>query len=592
MVPQSASRRAQRGMALMALLAVAVMMFAYVLVSRLNAASRFVGIDREHNAKVLNQAKQALIGYVAMSAAQAGENNPGRLPCPEGNAFVGSSDEGISAPRVGAPVCASIGRLPWRTLGLDKLVDASGEPLWYVLGPSWRLTNSTSSLVINSDTPPGDITADGQQVVALIIAPGAAIDASTSAGCMPHTQTRNAPSPAMVARDYLECFDTATLQFVTSAPATSLNDQVVRITTAEVLPAIEAAIAHRFEREIAPAIRSAYLNGDAANPNPAWPTSNAVLPFAVPFGNPQTSNLKGVPANFQGLLPLNRFQTPCACSPAPCECTPTACTAGADCDATFVSWTGAATMSGANAYSTSCSTSPTQVTCDFYVRVLLLGLVPPSSVSFTLQASAQNVGMGLRRLQTEAAMPGVLAGGRSLSGTLNPNGSASITLNAQADTSDAGGGGLLGNLLCGIGGLLGLTLGCAQDTITVPITVLVDHPVADPNDPTLGWFRRNRWHEVSYFALAPNIAPSGTGSCVTGTSCLSADFLAPSGAQRALIVIAGQSLSGQARPPAALSDWFEGENAIGVDDLFAVRDPGLTINRGFNDRIAVIDSNP
>jgi hypothetical protein len=213
-------------------------------------------------------------------------------------------------------------------------------------------------------------------------------------------------------------------------------------------------------------------------------------------------------------------------------------------------------------------------------------------VSFTLQASAQNVGMGLRRLQTEAAMPGVLAGGRSLSGTLNPNGSASITLNAQADTSDAGGGGLLGNLLCGIGGLLGLTLGCAQDTITVPITVLVDHPVADPNDPTLGWFRRNRWHEVSYFALAPNIAPSGTGSCVTGTSCLSADFLAPSGAQRALIVIAGQSLSGQARPPAALSDWFEGENAIGVDDLFAVRDPGLTINRGFNDRIAVIDSNP
>jgi hypothetical protein len=77
-----ASRRAQRGAALIGLVAVAVMVFAYVLTSRLNAASQFVGVNREHNAQVLAQAKQALIGWMALNAAGT-DANPGRLPCPE-----------------------------------------------------------------------------------------------------------------------------------------------------------------------------------------------------------------------------------------------------------------------------------------------------------------------------------------------------------------------------------------------------------------------------------------------------------------------------------------------------------------------------
>ncbi|MGH6741959.1 MAG: hypothetical protein ACREDY_23530 [Bradyrhizobium sp.] len=564
-----------------------------MLTTRLNAASRFVGIDRDHNAMVLARAKRALIGWVAMNAANAGEDNPGRFPCPEAFGDFGNpSNEGRTAPSCTLP---KVGRLPWRTLGLDRMIDAAGEPLWYAVSPGWAFTSS--NLVINSNTP-GQLAVDAQPdaAVAILVAPGAPTVIPASPSCTARTQARNGAPPADGYCNYLDYVDvTATGGFRTSGPASSFNDQVLVITVGDVLPAIEAAVAYRFERQIAPAIRSAYSNSDPANPNPAWPTSNAVLPFAAPFGNPQTSNLKGVAANFQGLLPLNRFQTACTCSPAPCECsTPAAaCSpAGVDgCDPTFVQWTGAATMSGADVYSPSCSTSPTQITCDFHIRVLLLGLIAPANVSFTLQASAQNVGMGLRRFQTEAPMPGVLVNGRSLSGTLNADGSASVTLNAQADTTDAAGGGLLGNLLCGIGGLLGLTLGCAHDTITVPITVFVDNPVTDPSDPALGWFRRNHWYEVSYFALAPSIAPSGSGSCVTGTSCLSVNFLAPNGAQRGLIVIAGQSLSGQARPPAALSDWLEGENAV-VDNQFAVRDPGLTINRTFNDRIGVIDSNP
>ena len=104
-------RRLQHGAALLVLLAVLVLGASWFLVSRLDALSAgiFTASNRNHNALVLSQAKQALIGYVAMNAAQSGENNPGRFPCPEGAPLVGTSAEGISAPYVGppnAPTCA------------------------------------------------------------------------------------------------------------------------------------------------------------------------------------------------------------------------------------------------------------------------------------------------------------------------------------------------------------------------------------------------------------------------------------------------------------------------------------------------------
>ena len=82
MATRRASLRAQRGLALLGLLAVIVMVFAWILTSRLNAANQYVALDREHNARVMGRAKAALIGYVAQQAVLASENNPGSLPCP------------------------------------------------------------------------------------------------------------------------------------------------------------------------------------------------------------------------------------------------------------------------------------------------------------------------------------------------------------------------------------------------------------------------------------------------------------------------------------------------------------------------------
>src|SRR6185295_3570903 len=130
-----------------------------------------------------------------------------------------------------------------------------------------------------------------------------------------------------------------------------------------------------------------------------------------------------------------------------------------------------------------------------------------------------------------------------------------------------------------------------QSLISVPIGVLADHPIVDVSNATYGWFLRNKWHEVSYYAVAPGIAPGGGGSCATAISCLGVTYHPSDGKQRGLILIAGRALGGQVRPPAAVGDLLEGANADGASP-FELRSAALQTNRGFNDRVAVIDSNP
>jgi hypothetical protein len=144
--------RPQRGAALLAMLAVLVMGASWWLVTALNTPVNRTALHRSHNAEVLQQAKQALIGWAALQAIKDTEENPGRLPCPEAAANIGNpSFEGTASGNCTLP---AVGRLPWRTLGLDKLQDADGEPLWYVVSDGWALRSSAAIMGINSNTRP------------------------------------------------------------------------------------------------------------------------------------------------------------------------------------------------------------------------------------------------------------------------------------------------------------------------------------------------------------------------------------------------------------------------------------------------------
>lgn len=591
---------------MLALVALVVMGSLYWLMSGLAQPANRTALKRTQSAKVLQDAKTALIGYVATQTATAGQNDPGSLPCPEAPGNVGNpAQEGIAAPNCALP---AVGRLPWRTLGIDKPLDAAAEPLWYVVSPGWAKPNSTTNTVINSNTV-GQITVDGIESVAVIIAPGVPLNIPASANCVARNQARSVPSPAIDFRDYLDCHNAtpADLIFASSDPVGPFNDQVLAVTTAEVMPVIEAAIASRFEHELGPLIRSAYSNDDSNNPNPSWNITWPVLPFAATFGNPTTASFKGATGTYSGLLPFVRTYKGCSCTPTGnCECTPTACTAGpADCDPTFVVFdTGGSdpVISGSNIFGSDCSSrTSTQITCNFNIRQPLFG--GGVNHPFTLTGiSMRRVGRSLKTFQPEAPMPGVIPSGRALKGFLNADSSATITLTGNVDSSTLPGsflGALIGNVLCNISVILSATIGCKQGTVTIPNTIVVDHQILDATNMQLGWFVRNQWHQVAYYSVAREIAPDGSAACnspATGTSsdCLTVKYShvdLGDDRVRGLIMIAGRRLTGQAaRPNGNLADWFEGANAAGTTP-YTTRDPALTINRTFNDRIAVIDRN-
>ena len=154
------SARRQHGAALLALAAILVLGVTWTLVSAFSTAGRSAALAA-HNARLLAEAKSALIAWVAANALEAAEQNPGRLPCPQAWGDVGSANEGRAA-----AVCANpVGWLPWRTLGLPAMLDASGRQLWYVVSPGWHLPNASASLTINSDTA-AQLTLDGRPVIA------------------------------------------------------------------------------------------------------------------------------------------------------------------------------------------------------------------------------------------------------------------------------------------------------------------------------------------------------------------------------------------------------------------------------------------
>jgi len=168
----------QRGALLLGLLLVLMLAFAAAWLHRPWQAILATRASA-HNSNVLDTAKRALLAWASLHCTQAGANLDnvvaGELPRPDTDA-PGSSGAGTQNV-VGAP---RLGRLPWRTLDLPPLRDASGELLWYAIRTEYG---------DNSDDPPTPCLsltvydAAGQQldaapsrcVIALVFAPGAAL---------------------------------------------------------------------------------------------------------------------------------------------------------------------------------------------------------------------------------------------------------------------------------------------------------------------------------------------------------------------------------------------------------------------------------
>jgi hypothetical protein len=494
----------------------------------------------------------------------------------------------------------AVGRLPWRTLGLDKLVDAAGEPLWYVVSPGWALPNLAP---INFDAT-GQLAVDSSEAIAVIIAPGPVMSVQTGIGCAPWVQTRPAtgtPDP----RNYLECenatssTNSASTSYVGARPGQTFNDQVLRVSARDMMPALEATIPARINRQIAPELKKVFAL-DTNTPRRWVTTSTSPLyPYAAPFTNPGpgtgTSNYVGTTGTYQGLLPVNQTQ---------------GCTASASnprCQPSLVAYQ----SSPANAQETlgygyivsqSCGwdgPSGEAYLCEGQYHEY--DSDPTRPIRIEMQATFTNVALGLRRI--DATRMQIQARDN---GSTEPWVSPSIAYRAEMNDGSVGGrpkGSVTIRFWATMPNID--TQGwetIADFRVRIERAVINDHALLDPTHATLGWFVRNEWFRNLYYAAAQNNTADGLPST---TGCDSSNCLRVNDSSlrniRALLLFTGPQLGTQTRPSSDVMNYVEHQNGDngtlfeqrlkrrGNVSMSPTTTPSYPFYGPWNDRVVLVD---
>lgn len=256
---------------------------------------------QRENDKVTNdalaQAKAALIGFSAKNTT------PGMLPCPEQISLIGSATEG-SADGSCSNTLPTIGRLPWRTLGIGPLKDSNGEILWYVLSPGFRTSP------INSDSP-SQLAVDGtsNSAVAIIFSPGIPINGQVR-------PTPTASTPPNVTQ-YLELSNNIvnSTSFVTSGPASTFNDKLKIITHSDLFQMVEKRVA----REVVNALNVFYCGSDNVHSSGGCIAAGGERYYPQPanFNDSSCLGNASITSGCNGISGLNNGRIPATLLPAP-----------------------------------------------------------------------------------------------------------------------------------------------------------------------------------------------------------------------------------------------------------------------------------
>lgn len=263
--PIAEARRRQHGAALLIMLALIGVAGSLVLIWL--AEGHAVENDpHQRTGLAMGKIRDALV-----SRAAADLNRPGSLPCPD------YDGDGIAD----GSTCTFpyIGWLPWRTLDLPDLRDASGNRFWYALSQEYRDWAPLGPL--NSETN-GSLTVTGTQpatgVVAIVFAPGPPLA----------SQDRDPLSTDAMAQrpQYLEGEnnDGDTL-YVTGVPTGTFNDELLLITRDMLWPTVELRVARQARR---------CLENFALS-------SGGFYPWAAPLTD--LVNFDDVPGNYSGRIP-------------------------------------------------------------------------------------------------------------------------------------------------------------------------------------------------------------------------------------------------------------------------------------------------
>jgi len=600
--------RTQSGAALLAFMLIIITGASFILVSSLNSNVRQYS-RQAGTAATLQDARAALLSYSVTYPENHISGGPGILPCPDLNNN-GSASGNCSFPDT------TLGRFPWKTVGVGEFRDHHGEHLWYAISDNFRTPQVTQ---INSDTP-GTLGVDGMDdIVAVIFAPGAPVE------------SQDRVAGPLLAANYLEGGNEVNDNTFTSRSAGEFNDQLVYITRRELMEVVEK----RVLGDVVQAL-SAYQSA-------GWNTDTA-FPWLSPFADPAVSAFRGQAGMIQGHVPFhwagdtsgvagrNPFATDYFLS------WNSVMDADIDRDSATDAWFTLPAATESCARNSLCNdasdsfnglvpdnTMIAAASCLWSDR-LTLGC-PPASYSYdkvhTVWSTANiygyknNTGTGWIPFYTDTSggwkwdwayfNSGAGAWGwgtysidRVVQGNLTREYAFDITLTGATDininppaaasprTRDIEITGTLSpssieltitDTLSGIiqypdYGISSLqsqtTLASDNDTTGTIAAAGITYDIDIDDGELPAWFVQNGWHELIYIAYASGEgSPPGTAACSPSVDCIALEGIGGTNDdKRAIVLIAGQELPGQQRSASPDSnDYFEGEN-ITADDQF------------------------
>ena len=521
----------QRGAALLALVLALALGSGLVTIEWIEAAARSSHAARRTEA-ALAAARDALIGYAASYPDQhSGRHGPGYLPCPDRS--------GNGSPNTPCPA-TSLGRLPWRRLGLHDPRDGAGERLWYALDRRFRAIGYKHR-PLNSDTA-ADLAVDGRSgVAAVILAPGPALPFQD--------RSRERFDPAQYLEGGNETPGDGTYVSrgaPSSQPRDRFNDRVEAIFRDELMAAAG-------RRALAAARTALEKYRDA-------PWNTGVLPWLAPWTGSADGALP-VPGVTAGRLPL---------SPG-----------GSTIETSF-RVTGGSLSGGA---------------------VSASGTVTPAALRLAGQAlgvpDGRCVWTAAWRVDCTGESRTVPGPGREQVFRFDLHFSGDVAI-VPPDPADIRRRGVRGTEWAANSRIEildfanGLETGRGEIRFSPgPIQgALAVEGVAYPlggGDEVPEWLIENEWHRLLMAAVAPAFTAAGPAACGMPGRCLALvrtafDGSKDEGEAIAIAILAGTALPHQHRGNRNAAEWFEGENANPINLRYETKHPGDS----FNDEVVAI----
>ena len=264
----------QKGMALLILLSVILIAVTAVAVSFVSLNTQ--SINRAKNTtQALSYSKNILLGYsLFRPATRILPWSPGTLPCPDND----GDGEGDDDQNQTTGICNTYrGLLPYKTLGIERQVDGSGQPLWYVVDRNYVGAtdnhNSSHAAALRIDGVPS--------YAFILIAPNAPLLNQSPVLTFPLNATQ-----------FLEGLNAdSDLDTYSSLKNATQNDVLLGVTTADFWPPIEKIVLDEVED----------LIGE-------YRTACARFPWAADFN---LGNGISIDDRYEGAFPTN-FGTGCA----------------------------------------------------------------------------------------------------------------------------------------------------------------------------------------------------------------------------------------------------------------------------------------